>query len=96
MKLPGAEVPQHGRKKQLNLRGSTVSLVKSQNKKFEPQTDFRFLKDLLGCCFRSSLKLLTIVLTSKLSQKHGCIASIRGRIFALPTCSLPSHVKGKM
>lgn len=48
MELPAAEVPQQGSEKQLNLRGSTVSLVESQDKKFKTQTDFRFLKDLFG------------------------------------------------
>lgn len=97
MELPVAEVPQQGSEKQLNLRGSTVSLVESQDKKFKTQTDFSFWRTYLVIkSFRSSLKLLIIFLTSKLSQKYRCIISIRGMIFALPTCALQSHIKGEM
>jgi len=35
MRLLGTEVLQQGMKKQLNLRGSTGSLVESQEKKFK-------------------------------------------------------------
>lgn len=51
MDLFGAEVPQQGGKRQLNLCGSTVSLAESQDKKFKPQIDFRFLKNLFGDYF---------------------------------------------
>lgn len=61
-----------------------------------PKLISSFLKNLFGDYFRSSLKLLTIVLISKLSQKHGCITSTRGMICRLQTCSLQSQVKGEM